>query len=272
MTKRLSRLQRFGFLMLLVVVASLGLAACGDKTATSAATTAPATTGGATVTPVNQGGETKSLGGGGVRSWVQLDNKGKPEALGVTLTEAALTNLPDAPSETVLNLPKQDYGLAFNHISVDWNPQGHEPQGIYDKPHFDFHFYLISQDERKQILPTDGISAKQPSTEALPADYVSPAPVAVPGMGVHWADKTSPELNGQPFTTTLLYGYAKGNMAFIEPMITKALLESKPNQTFDLKLPSVYPKKGVYYPTKYNIKYNAASHEISVALEGLTLR
>lgn len=261
--------KRFGGMLLLLVLLSLGLAACGNNTATSAPTagTVPVTH-----TPTTQYGETKPLGGGAIRSWVKLDETGKPSAIGITLTELALINLPGEPKETILGLPKQDLGLPFNHISVDWNPQGHEPPGIYDKPHFDFHFYLLTPEERKTILPTDGVSAKQPATEAIPTDYIAPQPIAVPGMGVHWIDRTTPELNGKPFTTTLLYGFASGKMAFVEPMITKAFLESKPAMTEVLKQPAVYAKSGAYYPTKYSVKYDADTKEYTIALEGLTLR
>ncbi len=266
----MSSQKRFGGILLLVVLLSLGLAACGtNNTATSAPATSTSST---THTPSIQYGEIKPLGNGAVRSWVQLDTAGKPSSIGITLIDTALTNLPEGPKETILALPQLDLGLPFNHISVDWNPQGHEPPGIYDKPHFDFHFYLLTPEERKTILPTDGVSAKQPSTEAIPADYIAPQPIAVPGMGVHWIDKTTPELNGKPFTTTMLYGFASGKMAFIEPMITKAFLESKPDMTENLKQPAAYPKSGLYYPTKYSVKYDANAKEYTISLDGLTLR
>jgi hypothetical protein len=262
--------KRFGFILMLVVLGSLALVACGDNTAT----TAPATTAATTHTPAELAGESKPLGGGAARSWVRLDGAGNPSSVGISLSEAALTNLPTSleGNEVVLGMPKQNLALPFDHISIEWNPQGHEPPGIYDKPHFDFHFYMISPEEQKTILPTDGVSAKQPEKEAIPTDYIAPQPIAVPAMGVHWLDKAAPELNKQPFTTTFIYGFVKGNMAFAEPMITKAFLESKPDMTANLKLPANYPKAGLYYPTKYSVKYDVTEKEYTIALEGLTLR
>ncbi len=244
------------------------LVACGDSTATTAPTKgATPTTSAATLE-----GQTTRLGGGSIKSWVKLNEAGKPASVGLTFGEAALTNLPKEANQTVLTLPNNVEGLPFNHISVDWNPQGHEPAGIYDKPHFDLHFYMISQEVRGTIKPNDPNVAKQPAPAVIPTDYISPAPDVVPNMGVHWIDRTTPELNGKPFTSTLIYGFNAGNMAFIEPMITKAFFESKPNLSQDLKQPAVYPKNGQYYPVKYSVKYDEISKEYTVALEGLTLR
>jgi hypothetical protein len=27
-------------------------------------------------------------------------------------------------------------------VGLNWNPHGHIPPGVYDLPHFDFHFYI----------------------------------------------------------------------------------------------------------------------------------
>ncbi len=60
-------------------------------------------------------------------------------------------------------------------------------------------------------------------------------------------------------------------MVFVEPMVTRAFLETKPEITKELKLPECYPIS-VYYPTSYSISYNSTGKEYTVALEGLTLR
>jgi hypothetical protein len=254
--------------IVLALMLSVLLAACGDSTPTSSPTQAPAT-----ATPSTLAGQTQRLGAGTVKSWVKVDETGKPASLGLTFDEMSLQNLPIEGGSTVLALPKEVANqVPVNHISIDWNPQGHEPAGIYDKPHFDFHFYYISQEERATIKPGDANVAKQPAPEAIPTDYIAPAPSVVPNMGIHWLDKTTPELNGKPFTTTFLYGYSAGKMIFGEPMITKAYLESKPDMTQDLKLPGAYPKSAFYYPTRYSVKYNAADKSYTISLDGLTQR
>lgn len=218
-------------------------------------------------------GETKQLGNGMVRSWITLDNDGKPSAIGVTFTEASLSGLPTTnTTEYMLSLPEQASAAPFNHIGLDWNPMGHEPPGIYDKPHFDFHFYMISPRERQVITATGDDMAKvekKPSQEFIPAGYV-PTPGGVPRMGAHWIDPTSAEFNNKSFTRTFIYGFYDAKMAFLEPMATKAFIETKPNDTDTIKLPEKYPMNG-YYPTKYSVKYDAVAREYTVSLDGMTL-
>ena len=31
----------------------------------------------------------------------------------------------------------------YRFMMLDWNPQGHQPPGVYTVPHFDFHFYMV---------------------------------------------------------------------------------------------------------------------------------
>lgn len=219
-------------------------------------------------------GETKSLGNGMVRSWVSLDEDGNASAIGVTFTEMALSGLPTENStEYILALPEQASAMPFNHIGLDWNPNGHEPPEIYDKPHFDFHFYMISPEERNSITATGEDVAKlsrNVSSEYIPERYV-PTPGGVPRMGAHWIDPASPEFNNQSFTKTFIYGFYDGNMVFVEPMVTKAFLETRPNTTDIIKLPAKYPKKG-YYPTRYSVKYDVTAKEFTLSLEGMTFR
>ncbi|MEP6495442.1 MAG: hypothetical protein ABJF01_22335 [bacterium] len=41
----------------------------------------------------------------------------------------------------------------FDHVVLDWNPAGHEPEHVYTLPHFDFHFYSVSEAEQMKIMP-----------------------------------------------------------------------------------------------------------------------
>jgi hypothetical protein len=225
-------------------------------------------------------GEVCAMGRGQIRSWVKLDQGGKPVAVGVTFDETALEGLPDCDGkrccdgpEYAMELPRSVVGLPFKQVAINWNPRGHEPVGVYDKPHFDFHFYIMAPLDRSKIT-ADGEdlikTTKQLPAEQTPQDYVQ-APGGVPRMGAHWVDRTSPELQGQPFTKTFIYGSYNGEITFVEPMITKAYLETKPNVSERLKLPAQYPVAGAY-PTSYRIDYDATSKQYTVALEGLTAR
>ncbi len=219
-------------------------------------------------------GEQKTLGNGKVRSWVTLDADGKPSAIGVTFSESALSGLPgESTTEYRLALPEKASITAFNHIGLDWNAEGHPPLGIYDKPHFDFYFYIISPQARQYITTTGLDTAnieRKPSPEYIPAGYV-PLPGGVPTQGAHWVDPASPEFNRQPFTRTFIYGFYNGKMVFMGPMVTKAFLETKTNTTDAIKLPERFLRLS-YYPTRYSVTYDAVAREYTISLEGMALR
>jgi hypothetical protein len=75
----------------------------------------------------------------------------------------------------------------------------------------------------------------------------------VPKMGLHWLDLTSPELNGQQFTQTFIYGSYNGNVNFYEPMITKAFLDVTTSFQRNFPVPAKFKTAG-YYPTKMRIE------------------
>lgn len=208
------------------------------------------------------------LGQGTARSFVALDDQGKPVSVGVVLSKTALSGLPQGtmPSELTLALPEQAAVPPFDHISIDWNPQGHEPAGIYDAPHFDFHFYFIPSAEQDKISATDEAQfANAPSGKYLPTDY-QPIPGGVPRMGAHWFDPMSPEFQGIPFTATFIYGTYDGEVIFDEPMITLATLEAKQNFSHDIKQPAEVQRDG-YYPKTYRFTYDDMTGEYRISLD-----
>lgn len=231
-------------------------------------------------------GEAVRVGNGTARTYVTMQGDA-PREVGVAFEEAALSGLPDhhAPGgieiepghftfEHVLSLPARN-PTPYRHVVVNWNPTGHEPNGIYNLPHFDFHFYMISEAERAKIDRSDPEfqrrAERQPLPELVPQGYVLPAPLGVPGMGVHWVDPRSPELNGETFTQTFIFGAWDGKVIFAEPMITRAFLESKRDFSAPLPAPKKYGASG-YYPTGYSIRWDEAAKEYRVALTGLVPR
>jgi hypothetical protein len=225
-------------------------------------------------------GETKPLGKGQARSWVSLDKNGNPTAIGLTFSEEALSTLPKEPppgaegTEVSLALPAQASATAFKHIGLNWNPNGHQPAKIYDTAHFDFHFYMIAEEERARITATgDDLprARKQPAAEFVPEGYIYVPDSEHARMGAHWVNPLSKELQGQTFTSTFLYGSYNGSLIFAEPMITKSFLEAKTDLTEAIKLPTQYARRA-YYPTKYSVRYDPIKKEYTVALEGMTLR
>lgn len=225
--------------------------------------------------PTHFKGKSQPIGDGFGWTWVTSDADGRVTSMGITLTETALQSLPtegghgccDGPQWT-LPLPTGTSTGPVKHVVLNWNPQGHPPEPIYTVPHFDFHFYTITEAERQTIKHSDdagAVGTLPPPLEQLPPDYIQ-APGVVGAMGCHWVDAKAPELNGKPFTATFLYGSYDGKVTFIEPMITKAVLETKINRTFLLKRPAK-PADDRFVPVQYRIEHDPATKTITVAMD-----
>ena len=102
-------------------------------------------------------------------------------------------------------MPEKGKITGVDHFEVDWNPFGHPPQGIYTVPHFDFHFYYITQQEQASVIA--GPDTVSVAPQFIPKDYIVPVPIAIPYMGVHWFDSTAAEFHGQPFTPHLFMAF-----------------------------------------------------------------
>lgn len=216
----------------------------------------------------NYNGAEQVLGNGKAYTWMKFSSDNKPTSIGVTLTKGALENLSHGTfTELVLALSPEAVGkTAFDHVFLSFSHSGHEPVGIYDVAHFDMHFVIQPLAERNAIPPyTTATAAKfdnLPVAGSIPPPYFR-LPAGVPLMGVHWANPTSPELNGSKFSETFIMGSYDGKMTFYEPMITLELLNSKPNITKPAPVPTKFPKAG-YYPMKYSIKQVGDNIEISL--------
>ncbi|MEO6528687.1 MAG: DUF5602 domain-containing protein [Gemmatimonadaceae bacterium] len=219
-------------------------------------------------------GPVTTMAAGTGRSYVTLDGAGIPTVLGVALTETALSGLPAATAEYAFEIPSQASATPFKHAVINWEPTGHAPAGVYTVPHFDVHFYTITQAQRDAILIEDPqVAAKiasRPAADYFPAGYVLGGVAS--RMGQHWRDPTGPEFNGQPFTKTVIYGSYDGRVTFVEPMLAKSYLETKPvNVVTALKAPAKFDAQG-YQPTSYTLNWDAPTKEYRVALTELVLR
>ena len=247
--------------MAILCVVTASILACSETTPTAA--------------PVDRSGTfyanaTTSMVAGSGRAYITLDAAGAPTELGLAITEAALTALPTTNAEYVFTLPSQASVTAYQHAVVNWVPTGHEPTP-YLVPHFDVHFYMISGQARNAITPADPAYATklalQPPANFLPAGYVMD--MGMPRMGMHWLDPASPELSGQPFTSTYLYGSYDGKINFVEPMIAKSYLDSKPALAVrPVKLPQQSWTTG-YQATAYSTVFDATKKEYRIALVNL---
>ncbi|BAW08127.1 conserved hypothetical protein [Nocardia seriolae] len=223
-------------------------------------------------------GTAQQLGNGQVSTFVQLDRDGNPVALGLHLTRAALEGLPTAdpgphqPLTLELAFPAQAGATDFDHVMLNWNAQGHDPMALFGVPHFDFHFFMIDTAAQQAIDPADPgfatAAANAPAAQYVPQDYRQVPDSAVPYMGVHWADGSTPLVPGQfQFTRILINGSWNGKYTFVEPMVTRDYLLSKPDVSQDVKQPKAFQTSG-YFPTHYELRTGADSY--TVALTGLT--
>jgi hypothetical protein len=250
-------------------------------------------------------GAAQRIGNGSVRTYVLFDpaNRAVPIEVGIALSARALEGLPapmamagatDAMSshfdthERLLALPAEN-PTPYKFVQFNWNPGGHEPPGVYDQPHFDFHFWTVTDSVRNSIFPETAQfaekAARYPAQEYWTPNVVDvataakapAAAVTVPKMGMHWIDVRSPEFNGQGFSKTYIRGSWDGQFVFDEPMITRAYVAAKR----DAQDPAVRdevitlartPKRQVagYYPEAYRITYDAETNEYRIALTRLT--
>ncbi|MCZ6590537.1 MAG: hypothetical protein O7B98_05270, partial [Alphaproteobacteria bacterium] len=127
-------------------------------------------------------GQAQNLGDGFAQLYAELDTKGAPRVLGVSIDGRMLENLPaktnnysrcfdkngngkiDATGECngdfelTFPVPQELAGngtTPFKWVSVNWNPagHGHPAPPPWAVPHFDFHFYIQSREDVRAIRP-----------------------------------------------------------------------------------------------------------------------
>ncbi|GAA4398758.1 DUF5602 domain-containing protein [Nibrella viscosa] len=210
------------------------------------------------------------LGGGVARTFVSATKSGELMEIGIAISEKVLIALLKDGGESyqkVLRFPSQFDIAPFQHVLMDWNAHGHEPEFLYGVPHFDFHFYMISSQAREAIpgLPGNMMDPTLPAPQYLPVGYV-PTPGRVPAMGTHWVDPSSPEFQTPGgFTRTMIYGSYNYEVIFLEPMITLDYLLNGAKGTFQIKQPTDFAKAG-NYPTQYSIRYDSQSKDYIVSI------
>lgn len=295
-----------------LMVALLGLSACTENAANAGRPPADESAAESTSASYSRHGPPVRVGQGVASAYVLYDRQtDAPIEIGVALDEKAMDGLP-GPNPHIQSMTASGHEHVDNHVymlalpnggappfefvELDWNPGGHEPPGIYDEPHFDFHFYLVSQAARAAIVPSDPDyqrkadmlppEAQRAPFYAVAAPPGTPAP-AVPLMGVHWIDVRSPELQKmfgkpeawKPFSTTFIYGSWEGRFHFLEPMITRSYIMSKKgapeaavrDEIIPVSTPEAVDEPG-YYPAAYRIAWDAEARVYRIALTRLERR
>ena len=231
-------------------------------------------------------GQSGVLGTGTLRTYTTLasdkdpaTNRRPPIEMGVEIPANVLYGLPAQDAVVILDFPIQARDTPFQYMMIDWNAHGHEPAGIYDLPHFDFHFYIQDLQEVAEINPgtcsgldcDDFAKAMKPvPSQYVPGGYLNLGSV-VPFMGNHLIDLSSPEFNGKTFTRTFIYGAYDGQITFYEPMITYDALSQKQEQCTAIKQPQSVAIAG-YYPAEYCTRYNAETSTYTMFLTDFSYR
>jgi hypothetical protein len=218
-----------------------------------------------------------TMGNGKANSFFKIDDNGTPLEIGFEMTMEALNGLTQIPmdfanSTFVLPLDQKALDVTpFDHLVANWNSHGHPPVNVFTVPHFDFHFYTITLAEQLAIPPYSPATAAKfdllPPAGFMPASYTSD-PGGVPAMGKHWGDP-SKEL---PFTHVMTYGSYNGELNFVEPMVTLALLQAGTTVKKPYAQPEKFAKAGKWYPTVYNIYMDPQTHKLYVTLTDFVKR
>jgi hypothetical protein len=281
--------------------AALSLAACGDDPATMGAPARATAALGAEAGEQVFYGQSMPVGNGYARTYLIVDGE-TPRELGVEMNAGALESLPGTddhaghglPSASRhhhgptwdLPIPQQATAVTpFRVVGLGWEENGHGAP--YNRPHFDFHFYTVDESALDEITPENPQWAQLAGAFPSPAYWPqntyplnllvggAPADMAVPRMGMHWLDVTSPELqripNPPPFTRTLFMGSWGGKLIFYEPMITRATLQSGAEESVAIAPAAAYAPAG-NHPTAYRYYWVEAGKRRRVALTSFVAR
>ena len=234
--------------------------------------------------PKEIAGDCKPIYGASICTWAEMADS-QLVALGATIPLATIDSAPHEaamvwPPKPALVLPlpaEARTAVGVDHLSFFWEPHGHPPS-VMMTPHFDFHFYVISESAR------DAIDCKDLTKPAsLPAGYALPdfdlppdmtkmmgvktmVGLCVPKMGMHAVTAEDAERT-TPFQGSLIVGYIGGKPIFFEPMISKALLMQK--QSFDFPMPAVAGWTGTQ-ASKFHAEYDAQKQEYRLILSGFS--
>ncbi len=209
------------------------------------------------------------IGNGKGRTFILLEKTGRPLEMGIEMTEASMFGLPQdehdfAASTFILPMHhKAKEATAFDHLTVNWNVNGHEPPGVFNIPHFDFHFYMTTVAQQMAIPPYPVNPAafdNLPPPASWPVGYFA-TPGGVPQMGKHWSSTSF----APPFTHTMIYGSYAGRFTFVEPMITRRFLMDGTRVNVPYSPLRGFPVAGKWYPQTYHIYKHGGKHYVTLS-------
>lgn len=216
------------------------------------------------------------LGTGTVRAFAETDATGFATRIGVEMTEDAVTSLGHDMVFLTVALPEAAQLAGYDHVYLGWMPHGHAPEDLFGAPHFDVHFYTMTEADRLAIDPSDPLfmekAANRPSADQMPPNFVPPPELdPIPAMGEHWVDVTDPVFSGQPFEAVMIYGAWDGELTFVEPMVTRDLLVSRSDFGGEVGQPHLVTQ-AVSLPSAWSVSFDAATGVHLISIDGLIPR
>ena len=215
-------------------------------------------------------------GEGKIRSFVSLNDEDFPVEIGFIMTKEVFDNieiLPGFDIATVFPLHQKAKDVTpFEHLVLKWS-EGHPP-AFFD-PHFDFYFYMISNEERLAIPEyspeTQDLFTLFPPEGYMPEDYGTPPGQGgvYPYIGKHWLPLNLPAY--LPFTSIMVLGTFNGEYIFTEPMATLDFLTSDPDFSSPYSQPELFQESN-NYPTRYNIYVDPKTEDVYVTLSHFVSR
>ncbi|MBX3207386.1 MAG: DUF5602 domain-containing protein [Labilithrix sp.] len=193
-------------------------------------------------------GKSGTLFDGTAKSYAKVNAEGTVVSVGVVFSLTALTSGPAShqfQDDLVIDMPAvAKEQTLLHHLRANWLPGGHGPNP-YASPHFDFHFLRGTRAEIDAIeCRADGT---MPKADKIPEGYGEPE-LCVNAMGYHSWPKA--DTSGGKFTGSLIMGYWKGDVVFLEPMIPISTFEKK--KTFEIPIAKPESAGGAttLYPTR----------------------
>ncbi|HET9960166.1 MAG TPA: hypothetical protein VFQ61_37000 [Polyangiaceae bacterium] len=245
-----------------------------------------------------------SLGDGYVQTFIHRNSDGSLRAIGVQIDQVAMDTLPMEPvndgatcfdqdgdgeldphmecsggHERVLFFPKVD-GLPISWIMFNWQSMGHAPMNVFDKAHFDLHYFI--QDYISRNFIRTGPCGTQVNCDDfdkamrdIPAPFFPVGFENVGGvagrMGNHLVNKSEAPFNGEPFTQAFAYGEYDAHLSFFEPVVGTDYLKTRPNTCGAIKPPPAVELSGLY-PKKYCSRFRADRGDYIMTLEDFEYR
>ncbi|HYW02912.1 MAG TPA: hypothetical protein VFA86_03135 [Gammaproteobacteria bacterium] len=217
-----------------------------------------------------------AVGGGYARVVIVTTSAGTPSSISVVMDRRVLQGMPSATVtrsewEYLLPLPDGAPLTGYDHVTLTWYPQGHAPRGTYAAAHFGVHFYLVGRSAQESARFDDKArwnAGAAISPSLVPPGYVVVLDPAVGMFGMHGLNPEGPEFHGGPFTRTFLYGYDRGAMIYLEPMVSLSYLRAAPDVTLPVATPAAYSTTGLY-PERYRVAFDRRTDCYVVSLVAL---